>query len=120
MHRTGFAILLFTLTGCSTLPSTPPVMPSNQDFQVPANLANQFEERDAGSAPRVPVAPVVPTVAVAPAKEPEGPKGKKSKVKVKEKLKKDSGKGADTAKAVMPAEIPNRWAMPPFFKEGER
>lgn len=81
-------------------------MPSPKDFEVPANLADRFDVREAGT----PVSPVVqPPIPVAPAPAPakKGKKGKKAKAPA-------------VAEPAKPAPIPNRWIMPPFFRAGER
>jgi hypothetical protein len=115
-------LLLHTLTACAGPTRNPPPLASNKDLGVPDKLADQFEAHDVGTAPvPAPKAPEPPPSE--PVKETKkGKKGKKEKVAKGTRGKKGdkAAKDSSAPAAAMPAEIPNRWSMAPFFKEGER
>jgi hypothetical protein len=107
--------LLFCLllAGCAGHVAPPSVLPTDKEFQVPANLADQFTVRDESSAAVAAAKPTEAKVAPVPLPEPRGKKGKKTK----------RGKAAKVAEAPKPSApfaIENRWTMSPFFRTGER
>ncbi|MGZ3739552.1 MAG: DUF3108 domain-containing protein, partial [Bdellovibrionota bacterium] len=107
-----FLLCIFLVVGCASHPPTPPSMPSDKDFQVPANLADQFAVRDDGSGKAPPKMEPIP---VAPPPPVKGKKGHKLSKKEAMKAKQD----AALAVATKPAAPVNRWTMTPFFKPGE-
>ena len=100
-----FPLLCLFLASCASQVTPPSVLPTNQEFQVPANLADQFAVRDESTAAKPEAAPI-------PVAPPEPKRGKKTKQK----------RGVKTAEAAQPAPfvIENRWTMAPFFHAGEK
>jgi hypothetical protein len=117
------------MASCAGHPPTPPSMPTDKDFQVPANLADKFAEHDAGTAPAAPKPepPPAPVVSAQPAKKEKAAKGKKAKKGKKESKTANAtpaplrgSSPGDSASSAAPTEVPNRWTMSPFFREGEK
>jgi len=102
------AIAIF-LASCAGKTSNTPTVPTAKDFEVPTNLADQFDVKETTSTPPAPPPPV-PVVEV---KKP-GKKGKTSKAEIMMK------NAIAEKKASVPAVIPNRWSMTPFLQAGER
>jgi len=100
--------MLFLVSCAGKAPSTLEV-PSIKDFQVPDNLANQFDVKD--SAP----------ISSAPPLSDSEKKAEKQNKKIKgsnaDKMKKSA---AFENKLQVIASVPNRWTMPPLFRAGER
>jgi hypothetical protein len=99
-------------------------MQTDKEFAVPKNLVDQFAVHESvqGSAQKtakadLPSAPAEPALT---AKTESGGQGKSNgkTTKATKKAKKMKEPVVEASKA--PAPVPNRWTMPPFFKEGER
>ena len=122
MGRFSFLIfvLFFPLAGCAGHPPAPPPIANEKEFQVPANLADEFAVRDENSATSKAGVHVDPIPVAPPEVNKKDGKKKNAKGAKKEKMKSKTAEAPSSLKSNAAAEIPNRWNMAPFFRAGER
>jgi hypothetical protein len=117
MLRILLLFLWVGLWGCAgAKPPTSEQMPSESGFSVPTDLAKQFSVQPQSASSQVPS-----PATVAPANK-ESLKHPTELSKNKTRGRRERAKTGVKAEKLMPtpAQIPNRWPMPPLFRENER